>query len=231
MLLSAGFLEHLKPVRLQLHDLAWSQVVHGGIVEIGKTRRLSTGRIGTVFLSNDDGRTATNVARGDDAIFCEDKHRARALYLVEYLIDAIHKRGAHIDEQGHQFGLIDLVGRHLAEMHALGQQLMGDFGHVVDLGHGDHGKAPQVRVDDDGLGIGVADHTNTLASMKLIELVFKLRTEIISSQAMDRPAETFLRVESSHTCTACAEMRVVVCAIKQVVDTVTHRNCPKKTSH
>ena len=55
-----------------------------------------------------------------------------------------------------------IVTRFCAEVHALAQQLVGDLAHIVHFRNRHHGIAPQVRVHDDRLWIGVADHAQSL---------------------------------------------------------------------
>ena len=138
------FLQHLHAVGPQSDDFSRSEVVVDGIVKIGKTRRLAGGGIRPLFLSDDDRCAPVSVARSDDAVFGENEHGARALYLLIDDVDAVDERGSHIDEQCHEFGLVDFIGRHLAEVHPPFEQLLGNLSHIVDFRHGDHGVSSEM---------------------------------------------------------------------------------------
>ena len=127
------------------------------------------------LFASDDNRCATQeVASGNDTVLCQNQHRARALDFAIHHVDAFHERTSHIDEQCHEFRLIQVVGTLLTQMHALCQEFIGNLAQVVDLRHGNHRIATQVRVDDDGLWVGVADDTQALIACKFVEFVFKL---------------------------------------------------------
>ena len=97
-----------------------------------------------LLATDDDGRAAQEVAGGDDAVFGQDEHRAGTSNLVIHQVDAIHEAAAHVDEQGHQLGLVQVVGALLAQVHALCQQFVGNLAQVVDFSYRHHGVAPQV---------------------------------------------------------------------------------------
>ena len=75
--------------------------------------------------------------------------------------------------KGHYFGLVDIVGRQLAQMHLLLEQLGGNLAQIVDFGHCHHGISAQMRVDNDGLRVGVTDYSEALVAGKAVELVLK----------------------------------------------------------
>ena len=136
-----GFLQHLYAVSTKADDFARTDVAHFHVVEVGEGCRLACYGIGSRFLADDDGCAPQEVARGNDAVFGQHEHRARALDALIDVVDAIDKGLAHVDEQRHQLGLVDLVGALLAEVDALLQQLRGYLGHVVDFCHRDNGIA------------------------------------------------------------------------------------------
>ena len=133
-------------------------------IEIRETRRLTRYRIGPFLLANHDRRAPQEVTRSDDALLREDEHRARALNLLIHQIDALHEGAPHIDEQRHELRLVDGVGRVLTEVHPSVQQFLGYLLHVVDLRYRRYGIAAQMRVDDDGLRICIADDTDALVA-------------------------------------------------------------------
>ena len=208
--LAAGkrLLQHLNAVGTQADNLARAQVAHHLVVEVGETGGLAghgeclqelvstDGRQAVnLLLAYHNGRASQEVASGNDAVLGQDEHRARALYLLVYQVDTFHKGVAHIDEQGHQLSLVDVVGRHLAEVHALLQQFRGYLTQVVDFGNGHHGIAPQVRIDDDGLRVGIADDANALMPLEGVEFVLEARAEIVALQRVDAAVEAAILVE------------------------------------
>jgi hypothetical protein len=86
-------------------------------------------------------------------------------------------------------------------------------------------------IDYYGLWVGVADDPYALVADKFVEVVFKLRSEVVALKAVDGAVETHQRVEGDHTRTLCAQVRVVVSAIEQVVDTWFVRDCSEESSH
>ena len=91
-------------------------------------------------------------------------------------------------------------------MHTLGKQLVGYLADVVDFCHCHYGVTPQVRVDDDGLRVGVAYHADALVALEIVELILEFGAEIASFDAVNSPAEAFFLVESYETCTFSAKM-------------------------
>ena len=215
-----GPLHHLDAIGTKADNLTGTQVAHHLIVEVGHAGCLGRNAVGTLLLSDDDAGASQCVAGSNDAVFGEYQHRARTLYLLVNQVDAVGERIAHIDEQGDKLRLIDVVGTHLAEVHTLSQQLVGYLAHVVHLRHRHHGIAPQVRIDEDGLRIGVADDADARLSHKSVELALEARAEIVAFQTVNASAEALLCVERHHTRTLRTEMRVVVGAVEQVVDTL-----------
>ena len=116
-------------------------------------------------------------------------------------------------------------------MHATVQQFLGNLFQVVDLRHRHHRIAAQVRVHENRLRICIADHTDALMAGERVELIFELRTEIVTLQVMDLTAEALLGVEGHQSGATCAEMRVVVGAVEQVVDATLCRYGSKESSH
>ena len=167
-----GFLQHLDAISLQLDNLARTYVTQHLVVKVGETGRLAGDSIRldelvstngrqamNLLLTNHDGGTSQEVTCGNDAVLCKNQYGAGTVNLLVYLINTLYKRVPHIDEQGYEFGLVDIVGRHLAEVHALLEQFVGDFAKVIDFGNSHYCIASQMGVDDDGLRISVANNT------------------------------------------------------------------------
>ena len=213
-------LQHLHSVSLQLHDLSRFNVAHHLIVEIRESRCLARHRVCTWFFANHDRCAACIVARCNNTVLSHDKHRARTLDTLIHLVDTIHVVLTHIDEQGHQFRLVDFVSRQLTEVHTLRQQFVGNLAKIIDFCNAHHGISAQVRIYYNRLRVGVANHPESLISREAIQFVFKLRSEVVALETMNRSRKSLFLVKCYHSRTLCAEMRVVVCTVEQVVDAV-----------
>ncbi len=215
-----GLLQHLDAVCTQPYDFPRPHIAQGLIVEVGKTRCLARCGIGTVALSEYDGCATEHVACGNDAVLRQYQHGARSFDFPVHPVDAVHERVAHIDKQCHEFRLVDGVGRHLAQVHTAGQQFVGNLPQVVDFSHRDHCIASQMRIDNDGLRVGIADNPHALTSLETVQLVFKARAEIVAFQRVDGTVESAFRIVGHHSCALRAQVRVVVCTVEHVVHTV-----------
>ena len=159
-----------------------------------------------LLASDDDGCAAQEVTCGNDAVFSQYEHRARALNLLIDAVDTVYEAVAHVDEQGHHLGLVQLICALLAQVHTLCQQLIGNLAQVVDLRHRHNGIAPQVRVDDDGLRVGVADDAQALMSAEIAQFILELRAEVVAFQRVDAAGKALLGVEGDKTGAARAKM-------------------------
>ena len=224
-------LQHLHLVGCQEDNLTRTQVLHAMEVQIRETRRLTRYSVGPLFLADDNGGAAQEVTGGNQAFLRHDQHRARAIYLTVNQVNTFHERAPHINQQCYKLRLVDGVGRILTEVHPAVEQLLGNLFHIVDLGHGHYRETPQVRVHQNRLRIGITDHTDTLITRKRVELILELRAEIVALQVMNLTTEALLLVKHHHTCTLRSEVRVIVCAIKEVVYTTFRRNGSKESSH
>lgn len=197
-----GTAELLDAIGMQADNLARTEVAVNLVVEVGETARLAGGGIGSVLATDDDGGASPLVARSDDAVFGQEQHGAGTLDVLIDILDAFDKVLALDDEQGDEFGLVGLAGAELGEVHVLPEQLLFELGDVDNLGHGDDGKTAEVGIENDGLRIGVADDADAGVALELVQLVFKLRTEISTFQIVDGAVETVsLPVVSGHTAT------------------------------
>ena len=85
-------------------------------------------------------------------------------------------------------------------MHPALQQFFCNLIYIGNLRHGHHGITTQVRVYKDRLRIGITNHTDALIARKGVELVFELRTEIVTLQVMNLTTEAFLVIIGHQTC-------------------------------
>ena len=147
--------------------------------------------IARLALAHHDGRAAEVVASGDDAVFGENDHRAGAFHLFVHILDAVHEVLALGDEEGHQLGGVGEAHAQLGEVLLVGEAVVDQLVDVVDFGHRTDGELAQVRVDDDGLRVGVADDADAEVALKLIHahLIAELGAEIGILDVMDRAVE------------------------------------------
>ena len=61
-----------------------------------------------------------------------------------------------------------------------------------------------MRVHNNRLWIGIANHAYALMPHKVVKLILKARTEIIALQTVDRTVEATLLVERHEACTLSA---------------------------
>ena len=128
------------------------------------------------------------------------------MYLTEHQVNALYEVVAHINHQGNDLGLVDVVCREFAQVHAVCEEFVGELAQVVDLSHSGYRISPEVRVYEYRLGIGVADNANTLVAVEIIELVFEFRAEVVSLYTVNLTIKAPFTVESNHTGTFCAEV-------------------------
>ena len=90
-------------------------------------------------------------------------------------------------------------------MLAIVQTMVDQLIEIVDFGHSGDGKLAQMRIDDDGLRVGVADDADADVADELPQLIGELRAEIGVFDIVDRAVEQAF-VVSDHACALCAEM-------------------------
>ena len=188
LLLRVGSQHLLHTVKGHFDDFARSHAVAGLIVEVDVAVALGCQHVAFPVLADDNRGAAVIVARGDDTILGEDEHRAGALHLIIYVLDAIHEILTLCDEQGDQLGGIGTAHAQLGKVLLAGQAVVDQLVHIVDLGHRGDGKLAKVRVDDDRLSIGVADDGDTVVADEFVltHLVAELGAEIGVLDVVDR---------------------------------------------
>ena len=107
-------------------------------------------------------------------------------------------------------------------MHVLVEQLLRQFVEVLDFRHGHDGKAPEMGIDDEGLGIGVANHADAGgAALETAERRLEFSAEIRVLSVVNGTREGFFFfVVACHAASAGAEVRVVVGAVEEVSSAV-----------
>ena len=88
-------------------------------------------------------------------------------------------------------------------MHSLLHQFVGNLPQVVDLSHSHDGIAAQMRVDDNGLRVGVANDAQSLMPLELVQFILEAGAEIVAFQRVDRAMESAFLVESNQSGAFC----------------------------
>ena len=83
-----------------------------------------------------------------------------------------------------------------------------------------------MRRYDQRLGLIVADDTDTAVAAHLGDVSLEFRPELRGRDVVDEPRVGF-RVPYGETASTRAEVRVIICAVKQVGDAILVRDCSK----
>ena len=116
-------------------------------------------------------------------------------------------------------------------MKILIKKLLFKLVEIGDFSHCDDSEASEMRIEDDRLGIGVADYAYSRISSEFVKFVLEFGSEISTFEVVNRPTEAKLIIVGYHTATASAEVRVVVGAIKQVGAARRFGYSSKKATH
>ena len=123
------------------------------------------------------------------------------------VLDAFAESLALRNEQGHKLCLIGGTLREFGEVHVLVEQLLCKLLNVDDLCHRADGEASKVRIEDDGLCVGVANHADARrAALKSVERRLELGAEVRALQIVDGACKSFFLTVHRHTATAGSEM-------------------------
>ena len=111
-----------------------------------------------------------------------------------------------MEQQRHEFGLVDIVGRHLTEVNVLRHHLfryLSDVGYLRDRRYS---IASQMRIDDNRLRIGVADDAYSRVTAEVFEFILELTAEVITFQTVNATAKSAFLIIQYHAGTLCSEM-------------------------
>ena len=151
--------------------------------------------------------------------------------MEEQLLYAIYEVLALYDEESDEFRLIDFAAAELAEMSAFIEQLLCQFLLILDFCYGDDGKASQMAVHEHGLSIGVADDAYARVALKLVEFRLEACPKVCAFEVVDASQELARFVQSGYATAFRAEMRLIVCAVKEVVCTLLFLYRTEETAH
>ena len=201
-----------------LHDLAGAQLPDGLIAQLGEGEGLQSHAVAVLVLSDGHGEPSEAVPGGDQMpALAEDQDGRGALDDALGEADAVGEAALLVDHGGDQLVGVDPSAGHDVEVAAAeGQVLLRQRPGVVDDADGADGVEPQVRADQQGLGVGVGDAADGRVAEHLVAHVLKLRAEGRILNVVDLPLQAVLRIVGRHARASGTQMRMVVCAEKDV---------------
>ena len=155
-----------------------------------------------VLLSDNQWSPAVEVSARDEAVLREEYEGTRALDLLLDGLDAFLKGRGAGDDLGDQLGRIGLARAQLCEVLVLGQHLLLQVGDVAYLADCHDGEASEMGIDDYWLRVSITDYPYTEVTGVLVQVVFKLDSEIGIFQRVDIPCEDTVTVVDRHTAPA-----------------------------
>ena len=88
-----------------------------------------------------------------------------------------------------------------------------------------------MAVHEHRLSISVTDHANARHTLKLVQLWLESSAEIGVFKIVNTPEELARVAKGCHTATFCPKMRLIVCAVKKVSNTLLFLYCTKESTH
>ena len=219
-------------VRSDLHNLARPDEVFGLVVEVGIAVVLGGDHAAVVPAADDDGGAPVAVARGDDAVFCQDKHGTGTLHFLIDILYAFHEVVLAGDHERDELGGVRRTRAQLGELLVAVEALLFQLLDIVDFGYCRDGKSTQMRVHHDGLRVGVADDADAGIALELAEVVGEFRPEIAVLNVVNGTAEQLCVLLIGDNTTALgSEMGVIVHPVEKVRNTRFGRDDPEKSAH
>ncbi len=86
-------------------------------------------------------------------------------------------------------------------------------------------------IEHNGLGVGVADNSDSTVSTEFCQIGFEFRSEISIFKAMDGSSESFLFVVEYHPRPLGTQMGVIISSIIYIVHAILFGNCPEEATH
>ena len=227
----ARFSDGLHTVRRHMHDLRRSQLLVIRVAEIEVGEILKRDAVAVLALADDHRCASQTVARRIDAVLCHEQQRHRAVDDALNIADALDNAVLFADQRRNQLGRVDLSAGHLLEMsRTVLIDLADQFLEIVDLSHRRDGKAAEVGLDQQRLRFIIRNAGNTQIALHAACVPLELGAERRVFDIVDRTVKSTGAVYR-HAAAACAEVRVVVHAIKQIEYTVVFRCYAKKSAH
>ena len=95
------------------------------------------------------------------------------------------------NKEGDKFRLIGVARTEFGEVHVLGQTVLASSScRYYYFGYRYNGKATEVRIEDKGLRVCIADDSDSGISFELVQFILKLGAEISAFQIVNGTGET-----------------------------------------
>ena len=201
-------------------DLTAPELLLDPVAQVRKCACLHRDAEGTFPLADDERRPAKAIPGSIDSLIRQEKQGARAVDLLLAAADSIDDGLSRIDERSRYFGGIEALSRCLREMSGpLLESRIHDLADVVDPAHRDDGIVAEVRADDQGLILRIADAPDTLVAFHLRDIVVELGAELSVFDVVDETVEV-RRVPHCHAAASGSEVRMEISPVKEVEYTI-----------
>ena len=205
-------------------------LVHVAQLAIGKA--LEGHAVAVVILADEHGQAPHLVARRDElALVGHDEQGERALDLLLGILDALDQAVLGVDERANELGHVDAARAHGHELMAHTRERPDELVCVVDGTDGSQREHAQVRANQQGLRIGVADASHGHRTDKARKILLELGAERRVLDGVDLAREALVGIPRHHAGTPRAQMRVIVDTEEHVEGYLTTRRCTKEGSH
>ena len=227
-----GSLQHLVPVRRDADDFPRAEAVLVLIPQVEVGEGFEGHAHGAVLFTENQRGAAHPVPGGVQAVLGQEQQSHRAVDQLLRVTDPLGYRVLLIDEAGCQLSSVDLAAAHFQEVGAaVGKGLPHQLLQVVNPPHGGDGVVAQMRPDNEGLGIGVADAADTQRPGHVVHVPLELGAEGRILDVVDGPLEPLVRAVDGHAAPAGAQMRVIVHPEKQIGDAIVMRGYAEYAAH
>ena len=201
------------------------------VAEVDVGEILEGNAVRAVLSADGERRSAPSVAGGVDAVLCQnqDGHGAvdALLHILQALLDGI----LLADESRHELGRVDPASAHLEKMGAAvlvdgADELVG----IVDLADGRDGKAAEMGLHEQRLGVAVGNAADAEISLKLLDVPLELRAEGGILNVVNRAGEA-VRPVYRHTAALRSQMGMVIRSEEEIQNAARFRCYSKKSAH
>ena len=213
-------------------DLGGTELVIGDVTELFVGEGLEGRAVAVIVLADEDGQATHLVARRDDVLVIgHDEQRERSVDDLLGKLDARHEVLALVDERGDKLGRVDLAGAHGHELTvSLREVLVHELVGVVDTTYRRDGKDTQMRANEQGLRIRIADAADAAVAVKLCEVILEAGAKRRVLDRVNLALEALLIVED-HARPARAEMRMIVNRKEHVQHAIAFRRHATESTH
>ena len=219
--------------RGQLDDLAGAELLLENESQLFISEGLEGNGVAVFAFSHGNGEPSEPVAGSDQrAVLLQDQNGSRAVDGFLGKADALRKVRLLVDQRNQKLHDIDRAAGLGVEVTAgEGEKLVDQRIRVVDPADHTDGIGAVIGTDQQGLRLAVADAADRRSALHLFKDVLEAGAEGCVLDAVDLALQTDLRIVRRHPAAACAEMRMVVGAEKDVCHAVLFGCNAEKASH